>query len=42
VSLPAGAAAVTPLIRDFQGGRQLLLPVEFKDGAAAIGVQMSW
>jgi mono/diheme cytochrome c family protein len=42
LSLPAGAAALKPVIRDSQGGKQLLFPVDFAGGAAAINVQMSW
>jgi cytochrome c553 len=42
LSLPPGATAGKPVIRDFQGGKQLLFPVEFAGGAAAISVQMSW
>jgi mono/diheme cytochrome c family protein len=44
VRLTAGASAegIKPIVRDGNGGKELIVPVRFNKGAAAFDVEMTW
>jgi hypothetical protein len=44
IRLTAGGSAggIKPLVRDGNGGKELIVPVKFSDGAAMFDVEMSW